>query len=62
MVVETLQTGRPIREMRAQLSRLPEWFEYHASLARTYQTDVLPFKVPFRHPPWEFTVDGREMC
>jgi phenylacetaldehyde dehydrogenase len=32
--------------MTAQLSRIPEWFEYHASLARTYQTDVLPFKVP----------------
>ena len=43
--VETIQTGRPIREMTAQLSRIPEWFEYHASLARTYQTDVLPFKV-----------------
>ncbi|KAG6903433.1 hypothetical protein C0995_005456 [Termitomyces sp. Mi166 len=24
-VIETLQTGRPIREMNAQLSRLPEW-------------------------------------
>jgi hypothetical protein len=47
MVVEVLQTGRPIREMRAQLSRIPEWFEYHASLARTMQADVLPFKVLF---------------
>lgn len=36
--------------MRAQLSRIPEWFEYHASLARTYQTDVLPFKVPLGIP------------
>ena len=47
MVVETLQTGRPIREMTAQLYRIPEWFEYQASLARTYQTNVLPFKVCF---------------
>lgn len=45
MAVETLQTGRPIREMTAQLSRIPEWFEYHASLARTCQSHVLPFKV-----------------
>jgi len=52
VIVETLQTGRPIREMTAQLSRLPEWFEYHASLARTHQTDVLPFKVP---PPLAWT-------
>ena len=38
------QTGRPIREMTAQLSRMPEWLEYHASLARTYESSVLPFK------------------
>ena len=58
MAVETLQTGRPIREMTAQLSRIPEWFEYHASLARTYQTDVLPFKVQ-THPPYNTEI--REM-
>lgn len=29
-----LQTGRAIREMRAQLGRLPEWFEYFAALIR----------------------------
>lgn len=32
---ETLQTGRPIREMRAQLARTPEWLEYFASLAHS---------------------------
>jgi len=52
MTVETLQTGRPIREMTAQLGRLGEWFEYHASLARTHQTDVLPFKVDKWRKTW----------
>jgi len=33
--VETRQTGRPRREYKAQLGRVPEWFEYHASLAET---------------------------
>ncbi|KAH9170362.1 aldehyde dehydrogenase [Lactarius sanguifluus] len=40
--LETLQTGRTIREMRAQLSRLPEWFEYYAALLRTHQSFVAP--------------------
>ncbi|KAI9374063.1 aldehyde dehydrogenase domain-containing protein [Aspergillus egyptiacus] len=42
--LETAQTGRPIREMRAQLSRVPEWLEYFASLARTHEGRVTPFK------------------
>lgn len=33
--METRQTGRPIREMRSQLARLPEWFEYFGALAQT---------------------------
>ncbi|OWZ09548.1 hypothetical protein PHMEG_00017730, partial [Phytophthora megakarya] len=40
---ESLQTGRPIREMRAQLTRIPEWFEYFAALARTTEGSVPPF-------------------
>ena len=32
---ETMQIGRPLREMRAQLQRAPEWFEYMASVAHT---------------------------
>lgn len=44
--LETLQTGRPIREMRAQLGRVPEWLEYFASLARVYEGRVTPFKGP----------------
>jgi acyl-CoA reductase-like NAD-dependent aldehyde dehydrogenase len=33
--VETLQIGRPLREMRAQLSRLPEWLEYFGAVAQS---------------------------
>ncbi len=35
--LETLQIGRTLREMRAQLKRLPEWLEYFAAVARTSQ-------------------------
>ena len=31
--METRQTGRCLREYQAQLGRVPEWFEYHASYA-----------------------------
>ncbi|KAG0649391.1 NAD NADP-dependent betaine aldehyde dehydrogenase [Hyphodiscus hymeniophilus] len=44
--LETHQTGRPIREMEAQLQRIPEWLEYFASLARTQEGRVTPFKGP----------------
>ncbi len=42
---ESIQTGRGIREMRAQLGRLPEWIEYFAALMRTAEGSVPPFKV-----------------
>jgi len=42
--LETQQTGRPIREMRAQLFRIPEWLDYFAALARTHEGRVTPFK------------------
>jgi acyl-CoA reductase-like NAD-dependent aldehyde dehydrogenase len=32
---ETLQIGRPLREMRAQLARVPEWLEYFGAVAHT---------------------------
>ncbi|KJA29902.1 hypothetical protein HYPSUDRAFT_60748 [Hypholoma sublateritium FD-334 SS-4] len=41
-VVETLQTGRTIREMNAQLGRLPEWLDYFAAVLRTHQSFVAP--------------------
>jgi acyl-CoA reductase-like NAD-dependent aldehyde dehydrogenase len=31
--LESTVTGRPIREMRAQMSRIPEWLDYFASIA-----------------------------
>ncbi|TFK43675.1 aldehyde dehydrogenase [Crucibulum laeve] len=40
--IETLQTGRTIREMKAQLGRLPEWLDYFAALLRTNQAFVAP--------------------
>ncbi|KAJ8599284.1 hypothetical protein CTAYLR_006773 [Chrysophaeum taylorii] len=41
--VETRATGRPIREYRAQLGRVPEWLEYHASVAESSEGTVPPF-------------------
>jgi acyl-CoA reductase-like NAD-dependent aldehyde dehydrogenase len=35
--LEVAQTGRSIREMKAQLARLPEWFEYFGALIRTHE-------------------------
>ncbi|KAI0921594.1 hypothetical protein AcV5_000853 [Taiwanofungus camphoratus] len=40
--LESIQTGRAIREMNAQLSRLPEWLDYYAALLRTHQAFVAP--------------------
>ncbi len=45
--IETLQTGRPIREMRAQLARIPEWFEYFGALAVGMEGRVVPFSGPY---------------
>ena len=41
--LETLQIGRPLREMRAQLSRLPEWLEYFGAVAQTAEGTVPDF-------------------
>lgn len=41
-VLESMQTGRPIKEMSTQLGRLPEWFEYAGALARTEEGTVQP--------------------
>jgi acyl-CoA reductase-like NAD-dependent aldehyde dehydrogenase len=45
--IEVAQTGRAVREMRAQLARLPEWFTYFGSVARTYEERVFPFGGPY---------------
>ncbi|KAJ7590679.1 aldehyde dehydrogenase domain-containing protein [Mycena floridula] len=41
-IIESQQTGRTIREMNAQLGRLPEWIDYYAALLRTNQGFVAP--------------------
>jgi acyl-CoA reductase-like NAD-dependent aldehyde dehydrogenase len=53
--LETLNNGRPVRETRAQVGRLPEWFRYSASLLLAERTDVIPMPGPYlnyllRHP------------
>lgn len=47
--LETRQTGRSIREMRAQLGRIGEWFEYYASLIRVQQDDLIQVKGKMRN-------------
>lgn len=44
--LESLQTGRAIREMRAQLSRVPEWLDYYAALLRVHSGFVAPTQGP----------------
>lgn len=41
--LEVQQIGRPRKEMRFQLSRLPEWFDYFASLVSVQEDTVPPF-------------------
>jgi phenylacetaldehyde dehydrogenase len=41
--LDALQTGRPVREMNAQVGRVSEWFRYFAAVALTYESSVLPF-------------------
>ena len=45
--LEVAQTGRAIREMKAQLARLPEWFEYFSALIRTHEGTCPPFFGPY---------------
>lgn len=47
VVKEVEQIGRAIREMRAQLARLPEWYEYYAAVARTHEGALHPFGGPY---------------
>jgi acyl-CoA reductase-like NAD-dependent aldehyde dehydrogenase len=43
-ILETRITGRPIREMRAQLARLPEWFYHFGGIARGLEGAVNPYR------------------
>ncbi|PSN61778.1 aldehyde dehydrogenase-like protein [Corynespora cassiicola Philippines] len=40
--LEVKQTGRAIREMKAQVPTLVKWFKYYSSLIRTEERSVLP--------------------
>eukprot|EP00300_Choanocystis_sp_HF-7_P030990 c4002_g1_i1.p1 GENE.c4002_g1_i1~~c4002_g1_i1.p1 ORF type:complete len:527 (-),score=100.64 c4002_g1_i1:100-1638(-) len=45
--IESLSTGRAIREMNAQLGRVPEWLEYFAALGVGAEGSVTPALGPF---------------
>lgn len=45
--LETINNGRPIRETRAQVGRLPEWYRYNASLLVADRTAVVPMPGPY---------------
>jgi acyl-CoA reductase-like NAD-dependent aldehyde dehydrogenase len=40
--LEVKQTGRAVREMKAQVPSLVKWYKYYASLIRTEERAVLP--------------------
>jgi acyl-CoA reductase-like NAD-dependent aldehyde dehydrogenase len=42
IALEVRQTGRAIREMKAQVPTLVKWFRYYAALIRTEERAVLP--------------------
>ncbi|HLI23703.1 MAG TPA: aldehyde dehydrogenase family protein, partial [Acidimicrobiales bacterium] len=45
--LESVNNGRPIRETRAQVSRVPEWYRYNAALLLADRTDVIPVPGPY---------------
>ena len=47
VALEVGQTGRPVRELAAQLGRLPEWYDYFGAVARTHEDTVPPFGGPY---------------
>jgi len=54
-MLDSAVTGRPIREMRAQMGRLPEWFRYFGGIACGLEGSTVPFKGEYhsytRHAP-----------
>lgn len=42
IALEVQQTGRVIREMKAQVPSLLKWFKYYAAILRTEERSVLP--------------------
>ena len=46
-MIESLSTGRSLKEMKAQLGRVPEWLEHAGALAVGLEGSVTPFVGPF---------------
>lgn len=42
IALEVKQTGRVVREMKAQVPSLLKWFKYYAAVLRTEERAVLP--------------------
>ena len=42
--LETMNNGRPITETKAQITRLPEWYRYNASLLLADRDAVVPLR------------------
>jgi acyl-CoA reductase-like NAD-dependent aldehyde dehydrogenase len=52
--LESAVTGRPIREMRAQMARIPEWVEYFAAIAQGLEGEANRVKGGFlTYTAWE---------
>lgn len=45
--LESVNNGRPVRETRAQVGRIPEWFRYNAALLLADRSDVIPIGGPY---------------
>jgi acyl-CoA reductase-like NAD-dependent aldehyde dehydrogenase len=45
--LETANNGRPITETKAQITRLPEWYRYNASLLLADRNAVVPMPGPY---------------
>ncbi len=45
--LETANNGRPITETKAQITRLPEWYRYNASLLLADRDSVVPMPGPY---------------
>ncbi|WP_203784439.1 aldehyde dehydrogenase [Paractinoplanes rishiriensis] len=45
--LETANNGRPLTETRAQITRLPEWYRYNASLLLADRDAVVPMPGPY---------------
>lgn len=45
--LETANNGRPLTETKAQITRLPEWYRYNASLLLADRDSVVPMPGPY---------------